>query len=364
MHVLRPIRETDLPALVALARSIDGGLTTLPPNDAFLQERIDESLRAFRPRVAKPGAEFYLFVLEDTVTGEVVGTSGICARVGGFDPFYSYEVRTERFTHPPLQIDKTVPVLHLKAVHAGPSEIGSLFLRADCRRGGLGRLLSLARFLFMADQPRRFTATVIAELRGYVDAQGRSPFWEAVGRKFFEHDFYTADALSGLGNKQFIADLMPRHPIYANLLPAEVQAVIGKVHHDTQPALALLQQEGFGPTDEVDIFDAGPQLRAEVAQLRSVRAMRRAIVARGGGTPVAVPRAMGPEAGDSWIVARPGPAFRATIAPVRFEGDRLPLAAEVAEALELAAGDPVLAAPLRPPPPGPAAHSAAPPSAP
>jgi arginine N-succinyltransferase len=340
MHVLRPIREDDLPALIALARSIDGGLTTLPPDDAFLQDRIEESLHAFRPRVARPGAEFYLFVLEDTATGAVVGTSGIAARVGGFDPFYSYEVRPERFIHPPLRIDKSVPVLHLRAVHAGPSEIGSLFLRSDQRRGGLGRLLSLARFLFMADQPKRFAPTVIAELRGYVDAQGRSPFWEAVGRKFFEHDFYTADALSGLGNKQFIADLMPRHPIYVTLLPPEVQAVVGKVHHETQPALALLQQEGFTPTNEVDIFDAGPQLRAEVADLRIVRELQRLPLAR---SPRAVPAGAGP-----WIVARPGPQFRATLATVAIDSGHVWLAPPVIEALQLAPGATVLVAPLRP----------------
>ena len=278
MHVLRPICDDDLPKLVTLARSIEGGLTTLPPDEGFLRDRIDDSLRAFSPRVHKPGSECYLFVLEDTATGEIVGTSGIAARVGGFDPFYSYEIRTERSTHAPLGIDKDVAVLHLKQIHTGPTEIGGLFLRADCRRGGLGRLLSLARFLFLAAFPRRFDSTVIAELRGYLDLQGRSPFWEAVGRKFFEHDFYTADLLSGLGNKQFIADLMPRHPIYVPLLPEAVQAAIGKVHHDALPALAMLRAEGFAATAEIDIFDAGPQLRAAVAEIHTVRGCKTAPV--------------------------------------------------------------------------------------
>jgi len=274
MHLLRPIRESDLPGLIALAQSIAGGMTTLPPDESFLRDRIDDSLRSFSPKVKKAGAETYLFVLEDLATGEIVGTSGIAARVGGYDPFYSYELRPERFTHTPLRIDREVSVLHLKQVHRGPTEIGSLYLRPDARRGGLGRMLSLARFLFIAAFPQRFDTTVIAELRGYLDQQGRSPFWEAVGRHFFGGDFYTADVLSGLGNKAFIADLMPRHPLYLPLFSPEVQAVVGKVHHDTEPALALLRAEGFADTAEVDIFDAGPQVRASVRDLRTIRTRR------------------------------------------------------------------------------------------
>jgi arginine N-succinyltransferase len=276
MFVLRPIREDDLSGLVALARSISGGLTSLPPDEAFLRDRIDESLRSFNPRIKKAGGEVYLFVLEDTATGKLVGTSGIAARVGGYDPFYSYELKTEHHAHAPLAIARNIAVLHLRAQHRGPSEIGSLFLAAEARRGGLGRLLSLGRFLFIGAYPKRFDPTVIAELRGYIDQQGLSPFWEAVGRHFFGHDFYTADVLSGLGNKEFIADLMPRHPIYVPLLPPEVQAVIGKVHHDTQPALTLLQAEGFAATSEIDIFDAGPQLRAAAADIRTIRQSRTA----------------------------------------------------------------------------------------
>lgn len=275
MLILRPVRDDDLPGLVALVEGIEGGLTTLPPDRAFLQERIDASQRAFDPRVKRPGGEYYLFVLEDTTSGEILGTAGITSRVGGFDPWYTYEIRDEFFQHAPLRIEKQMAVLHLKKEHRGPSELCSLYLRADRRHGGAGRLLSLGRLLFIAAFPERFTDEVVAEMRGYIDQTGRSPFWEAVGRPFFEFDFYAADVLSGLGNKAFIADLMPEHPIYVALLPRDVQAVIGRVHHDTEPALALLRAEGFELTREVDIFDAGPVLRARTAGLRTINQARR-----------------------------------------------------------------------------------------
>ena len=96
-----------------------GNLDCIEPlrrNVAEPAERIDDAQRAFRPRVQRPGGEYYLFVLEDTARGEIVGTSGIAARVGGFDPWYSYEIRRERFSHPPLKIEKEVAVLDWNSV--------------------------------------------------------------------------------------------------------------------------------------------------------------------------------------------------------------------------------------------------------
>lgn len=350
MHVLRPIRESDLPQLIELAGAVEGGLTTLPPQEPFLRERIDESLRAFHPRVRKPGGEYYLFVLEDRSTGAIVGTSGIAARVGGFEPFYSYELRIERFAHPALGIDKPVSVLHLKETHDGPSEIGSLFLRADHRRAGLGRLLSLGRFLFLATFPQRFGHSVIAELRGYLDQHGRSPFWEAVGRHFFEHDFYTADLLSGLGDKQFIADLMPRHPLYVALLPESVQAVIGRVHHQTEPALRLLTTEGFRSTAEIDIFDAGPQLEARVAELRTVKHARVAKIHSVVDVPQIAPSDDHAETGSAeFLISNRRLDFRATIGPVISRpDDSVDLERETAAALDVKAGDEIVFSAVRP----------------
>ena len=276
--IVRPVRSGDLDALVHLAGTIRGGLTSLPPDRDVLAQKIDESLRAFDARVHRPGGEFYLFVLEEPDTGEIAGTAGIVARVGGFDPFYSYEIKRETFSHEPLHLHREVEVLHLKTNHKGPSEVCSLYLRPESRRAGRGRLLSLSRFLFMAMFPERFDRVVISEMRGYIDESGRSPFWESVGRHFFQNDFSTADFLSGLGNKAFIEDLMPDYPIYVTLLPEAVQKVIGRVHPSTEPALRLLHDEGFTFANEVDIFDAGPLLRAETRRVRTISESRSAKV--------------------------------------------------------------------------------------
>ncbi len=117
----------------------------------------------------------------------------------------------------------------------------------------------------------RFAPKVIAELRGRLDADGKSPFWEGLGRHFFVMEYSRADYLTGIGQKAFIAELMPRHPVYATLLPAAARAVIGEVHADSQPARAMLEAEGFRYEGYVDIFDAGPTLECFRDNIRAVR---------------------------------------------------------------------------------------------
>ena len=337
--VLRPIVESDLEGLKKLAASHSGGITSLPNEETFLEDRIHESIRSFDPTINKPGSEVYLFVLEDIEANELVGTSSILARIGGFDPFYSYEIKPERIQHEALGIDKEIEVLHLKMDHKGPSEIGSLLLNHDYRKAGLGRLLSLSRFLFVAMFPERFDERILAELRGYIDEHGRSPFWETVGRPFFEHDFYTADALSGLGNKEFIHDLMPTYPIYVDLLPLDVQAVIGRVHHNSEPALSLLYEEGFERTNEIDIFDAGPLVSVAVQDVRTVRECRQSEI----GSLLA-----GVEESSECIVAKPTLDFRASYGAVEERDDgSVGIAKELAGLLEVKVGDNLAYVPTR-----------------
>jgi arginine N-succinyltransferase len=271
MFVIRPVQATDLEGLLALAGQTSFGLTTLPKDADWLAGRVRDSEEAFR-RLSdeRPRGEAYLFVLEDTATGRVLGTAGIVSKVGGFDPFYAYRVETSVHESKMLGIRKEIQTLHLEKEHDGPCEIGSMFLHPELRGRGLGRPLSLARFLFIAEHPWSFDETVIAEMRGVLDESGRSEFWDAVGRHFFEIDYPKADYLSLL-NKRFIAALMPRHPIYIPLLPPAAQAVIGRVHPETEPALAILRQEGFAATGRVDIFEAGPIVGCPRDELRLVR---------------------------------------------------------------------------------------------
>jgi len=117
----------------------------------------------------------------------------------------------------------------------------------------------------------RFPDSVMADLRGYFDEHGRSPFWDAVGSHFFDMSFADADLYGGIHGNQFIADLMPKHPLYVNMLPKEAQTVIGQPNVKGKPALEMLKNEGFRWNGHVDIFDAAPSVDTKIDEIVSVK---------------------------------------------------------------------------------------------
>ena len=278
MIVIRPVTTTDLDPLVELAGLAGAGLTTLPKDRDLLKKRIGLSIKSFASETDRPGGEQYLFVMEDLLKTRVVGACGVVSKVGGFQPFYGYRIEKVLFESNIIKVRKEVPILTLVAEHDGPCEIGSLFLHPDYRGGGNGRFLQLVRFLFIAERPEVFEPTVVSEIRGMLDEQGRSPFWDALGRHFFGIDFAEADRLSII-NKKFIAELMPKHPIYIPLLPKEAQEVIGKPHRESVRAVTNLEHEGFTMSGMVDIFDAGPVMSCARDEIRTIKTSRRAKVA-------------------------------------------------------------------------------------
>jgi len=275
MMLVRPIRADDYSSLYDIAVESGHGFTSLPVNEELLQRKINRSEASFANEVTTPGDEGYLFVLQDPVTGRVQGTSAIEAAVGMDDAFYHYHLGKVVHSSRALGVYKAVDILTLCNDYTGVSELCTLFLREESRKHNNGKLLSKMRFLFMAEFRQRFADRVIAEMRGVSDSNGNSPFWQWLQDSFFSVDFPTADYLTGIGQKVFIAELMPKYPIYVSLLSKEAQAVIGKVHEHTRPALALLQSEGFSNTGYVDIFDAGPTVEAKIEHIRSVRSSRR-----------------------------------------------------------------------------------------
>jgi arginine N-succinyltransferase len=273
MMIIRPISANDLPALLALVSKTGVGLTTLPANAEELERRIAFSIATFAG-TAQRADQVFLFALEDTATRLIVGTAGVAAAVGLRQAWYSYRVGQAVHASQELGIYTQTSTLFLTNDHTGQSELCSLFLDPDFRRDRNGSLLSKARFLFIAQHRKPFSKRVIAELRGVSDADGRSPFWESLGRHFFSMDFSRADYLTGIGKKSFVAELMPKHPLYINFLTPEAQAVIGETHDSTKPAARLLAEEGFRYEGHVDIFDAGPTVECDVDDIDAVARSR------------------------------------------------------------------------------------------
>ncbi|TCV99701.1 arginine succinyltransferase [Biostraticola tofi] len=270
---IRPVRADDVTDILALAAKTGSGLTTLPADETLLKARIDRSLRTWRGSADK-AEQGYLFVLEDSVQQRVVGVSAIEVAVGLQEPWYNFRVGTLVHASRALNVYNAVPTLYLSNDHTGQSELCTLFLDPDYRQGTNGQLLIKARLMFMAAFRQRFGRRVVAEMRGFSDDAGYSPFWANLGQRFFSIDFAHADHLSISGNKAFIAELMPKHPLYVDLLAAEARDVIGVVHPQTEPAKATLESEGLRYQGYIDIFDGGPTLEAEIDDIRTLRESR------------------------------------------------------------------------------------------
>lgn len=271
MLVIRPIELDDLEGLMDLLKESGFGLTSLPKDPEVLARKIRISQRSFEHREAdRPSGESYLFVMEEIFTGRIVGVSGIISKIGGFEPYYFYRLESNTHESKMLNVKREAKSLHFEATHNGPAEICSLFLATDFRNSQNGRFLSLSRFMFMADNRQYFEKEVIAEMRGQVDDSGHSPFWDAVGKHFFQIDFPTADYLT-MKSKIFIEELMPKYPILVDVLPEAAQAVVAEVHPHTVPARRILEQEGFSFNGRVGIFEPGPVLHTELDNIRTIK---------------------------------------------------------------------------------------------
>lgn len=275
--IVRPVRIEDLDAIITLASTAKAGLTSLPKDAALLESKIHHSIASFAKMVKTPSQELYLFVMEYLPQHKIIGTAAIFAQVGNQTPFYSFEIEEMIKESPSVNKSKIIRLLHLKSFQPISSEIGTLYLLPEFRRCGVGRFLSLSRFLFMAANSQRFESTVIAEMRGVNDDSGKSPFWTHVGKKFFDMKFVEAD-LESARSKSFIEELAPKQPIYINLLPKEAQKVIGQPHQNTVPAQRLLLKQGFQKTNNIDIFDAGPKLKANFSDIYTIAQSKMATI--------------------------------------------------------------------------------------
>ncbi|MHA6723722.1 arginine N-succinyltransferase [Sphingomonas sp. RS2018] len=278
--VIRAATDRDLQPLYEMAKLTGGGFTNLPPDRRALRTKLERSAAAFAREDDAPIDELFVLVLENVATGEVRGTCQIFTQVGQHWPFYSYRLGT--LTKHSTELARTfrAETLNLVSDLEGSSEVGGLFLHPAERAGGLGLLLARSRYLFIRAHRARFADRVLAELRGIIDEAGGSPFWDGVAGRFFGMNFQDADAFNGIHGNQFIADLMPKHPIYTAMLTESARAVIGLPHPSGRAAMRMLENEGFSYENYVDIFDGGPTMTARTDRVRTIMEARDMSIAR------------------------------------------------------------------------------------
>ena len=257
-----------------MAKLTGGGFTNLPADRTTLVEKLARSEKSFARRQDSQAGDLFVFVLEDPKSKKIRGTCQIFGQVGVHQPFYSYHIST--MTQSSAELGKTFrnQRLSLTTDLEGCSEVGGLFLHPEMRATGLGGLLARSRYLFIKSHRGRFGDRTLAELRGVMDEAGHAPFWDALAGKFFGMSFPEADEFNAVHGTKFIADLMPRSPVYVALLTEEAKAVIGQPHPSGRAALRMLEHEGFVFDRYVDIFDGGPTVTARTDDIRTVREAR------------------------------------------------------------------------------------------
>jgi arginine N-succinyltransferase len=329
---VRPARAQDLDSLYEMAKLAGSGFTNLPADRGALAAKLAESEAAFARGDDVPHEDRYMLMLEDAENGRVAGTAQIMGRIGETRPFYSYRRGTLTQHSAELGRSFRAEMLTLTTDLEGSSEVGGLFLHPRYRAGGLGLLLARSRYLFIRRHRARFADRLIAELRGVIDEAGAAPFWDGLGGRFFGMGFREADEFNAIHGHQFIADLMPKHPIYTAMLPEGARAAIGLPHPTGRPAMRMLESEGFTAQGYLDIFDGGPTMCAQTDQVRSVREAAEGKVA-----------GVGVEKGRKVILSAGNlGAFRCGFGQVEGDGAGVMVDVECAGMLALSVGDTVL----------------------
>ncbi|MEM9616945.1 MAG: arginine N-succinyltransferase [Pseudomonadota bacterium] len=329
---MRPVRPDDFDEILALAKLSGGGMTNLPPEPDALRARVNFACRSYEINATEPGGEVYMMVLEKD--GKVLGTSAVFSAVGLDHGFVNY--RINKTVHASTQLRKRVERRLLVPTHdfTGCSEVGSLFLSPDARGGGYGKYLARARYLFIAQHRDILADPVCAELRGWRGPNGEQPFWEALGKPFFDMEFEAADVANSAMGNQIIADMMPRHPIYVALLPKEARDILGRPHEGAVPAYNMLLKEGFQFRGYIDVFDGGPLVDAPIDEIETVKTSKVynvASLADPGAAPLML------------MAAGRLSTFRALRAPANVNGDSVTISEASAKALGVAAGDEIRA---------------------
>ncbi len=268
--IIRSARNSDIEGLYSLSKEFP--LLNLPPDKSLIEEKINISKESFLKRQAVHDSK-YLFVAEDLELNRVVGCSQIIGKKGTPGaPNHSFEViKKEKFS-PDLCVGFIHQLLRLTLNTDGPTEVGGLVVGRDYRRRPekIGKALSLLRFVYMGLERSRFMPQTMSEMAPPLTEEGRSEFWEALGRRFTGMPFQEADMLSQK-NKGFIKSLFPEEDIYVCLLDGSARLVLGQVSEQTQPALSLLKKMGFEKNNHIDPFDGGPHIQVNTDDIKIIK---------------------------------------------------------------------------------------------
>lgn len=252
--VIRAAEIADLADFFELASVAGAGFTSLPADEAFLAERLHGSKAAF---AGESGV--LMLALEDRDRARVVGCAAI--KVGGMarSDFLNFRLADDRKT------------LETTSLYVGLTEVGSLLVHPEYRQFGVGRWLAQSRYLAIAGDLERFGDFIFSELRGLIDENKNSPFYEGVLAHHFDLTYEEADSRSAYGRQAELNAMLPTTPIVIDDICEAAKAAIACPHQDGRKALRFLKEEGFRFEGTVDLLDGGPLVVAPSSTIRTIR---------------------------------------------------------------------------------------------
>jgi len=347
MFIVRQAVTDDVPTLLKLARMVH--FINLPADRDIIGAKITRSRKSFAGQAKDPHERQFMFVLEDTESGAVIGTSAVlcCVSWAGW-PHVFLRVRRRSYFSEDLQQGTAHTTVQFETDESGPSEVGGLILSPGYRghRERLGSLLSLIRLHYVALHRDQFGDRMLAEMMGPLSPDSHTLLWEYLGRRFINLSYQEAD-LFCQRSKEFMTALWPRDEMHVSVLPAEARALIGKVGEETVAAKAMLERQGFAFNGCVDPFDGGPHLEVKTSDIpivKATRSMEFGGAIEGAGATVG---AHTPGTREGLVSCRSKEhGFRATRSPIVIEGEIVRLPEAIAEALGARKGSAVGVTPL------------------
>lgn len=262
MLYLRQATQNDAKQLTQLIQNASWGLTSLPKDPLLMEKKL--SMAAYSFDHPQTSDALFTFVLEESTKRCLLGTSAL--KKSDQEPKGYFLQRDLRLNASSYPTHTTCKLLEKHCIQTPSLELCGLFLHPKQRHQGAGKLLSLARLFFLLTQTFDENLTLFADIRGHIDDTGTSPFWDRILGRFSPLTFQAILNLY-IKDPEGLTDLLPSFPIYQDLLPKEVQKLVGRCHKRSIGAFNFLRDIGLQTTPYIHPLDGGPRLEVALKHL-------------------------------------------------------------------------------------------------
>ncbi len=216
--------------------------------------------------------------------GTTLATAELDAAIGLDVPRYWYRVGCMVLAAPELRLFHRQRTLLLCNDHTGAAELSDIRVGGDLEPVGaveaVRRLVRAAqlRLRIEGQGPGTPEPALLVELPGVRTAEGRSPFWTALGAHFYEGDPAVAAQRLGPEWRSHAAALLPREPLLVSFLQPAAQAALDRAAPGAETVLDALRAEGLRSGRYVTIDDGGPVYESPLDLLPGWRGAREVVI--------------------------------------------------------------------------------------